>query len=450
VDTLTNYLGQFGYQANHIHLTDLFSDLMVKLGAAWEPPAGSPELARYKIEAGNKIRELTGRDDFLALVAAGSIASKRGEKPEPLEKTAHIITTLKRPEEATTLRRIYGSGFFLIGLSSPKRLRDEYFSERGMEELSADLVETDAAEVTDHGQQLRETFHLADVFVSMEGYSEQVGRFLDLVFGAPTITPTLEEHSMFMAYSASLRSGDLSRQVGAAIIDSNGDLLSVGCNEVPKFGGGLYGPEAGSQRDIERGEDSNEIERIEMIQRIIKALERTDLNVTQARSLLKPTGVTDITEFGRAVHAEMEALFACARTGRSVRSATLYATTFPCHNCCRHIIAAGIRRVIYIEPYAKSKAPALHGDAISVDEESTGRLPFMPFIGIGPRRFFDLFSLTLSTGYPIERKEEGKLKVWTRSSAPPRLQLQPSTYPQRESLAFESVKALTSKRESND
>jgi hypothetical protein len=35
VDTLTNYLKQFGYQANHIHLTDLFSDLVVQLGGSW-------------------------------------------------------------------------------------------------------------------------------------------------------------------------------------------------------------------------------------------------------------------------------------------------------------------------------------------------------------------------------------------------------------------------------
>jgi len=63
--------------------------------------------------------------------------------------------------------------------------------------------------------------------------------------------------------------------------------------------------------------------------------------------------------------------------------------------------------VVYIEPYAKSKAPLLHDDAISIDEEIEGKLPFLPFIGVGPRRYFDLFSLKLSTGYPVERKERG-------------------------------------------
>ena len=186
-----------------------------------------------------------------------------------------------------------------------------------------------------------------------------------------------------------------------------------------------------------------------MIGAILKELNRNDLTVGKAQAILKPTGLTDITEFGRSVHAEMEALLACTRTGRTARNATLYTTTFPCHNCCRHIIAAGIERVVYVEPYPKSKAPTLHSDAISVDETTEGKLPFVPFIGIGPRRYFDLFSLKLSTGYPIERKENGKLKTWRRLDSPPRLQMQPNTYLGRESLALESVKALlSSKKES--
>jgi len=120
-----------------------------------------------------------------------------------------------------------------------------------------------------------------------------------------------------MAYSASLRSGDLSRQVGAAIVDSYADLISVGCNEVPKFGGGQYGPEEGNGRDISRKYDSNEQEKNEMIGKILKAFAKEDLTLEEAHTILKPTGLLDITEFGRPVHAEMEAVLACARMGRS-------------------------------------------------------------------------------------------------------------------------------------
>jgi hypothetical protein len=87
----------------------------------------------------------------------------------------------------------------------------------------------------------------------------------------------------------------------------------------------------------------------------------------------------------------------------------MYVTTFPCHNCTRHIIAAGIKRVYYIEPYPKSKARDLHSDAICFDEKQAiedGKIPFLPFVGIGPRRYLDFFSLDLSSGGPIQRKDE--------------------------------------------
>lgn len=434
VETLQLTLQQFRYDANSIRVSDLFEPLYEQLGHPWSPPAAPAGQALYKIEAGNNIRQWTGRNDALARAVAAHIAAGRNSH-QPRPRTAHIITSLKRPEEVATLREIYGAGFFLISLSASRKERDDYFKRRGMEKIAGDLIEIDNAESGPHGQQTRETFHLADAFVSMTNFEAQLDRFLDLLFSCPTLTPTAEEHAMFTAYSASLRSGDLSRQVGAAIVDPHGDLLAVGHNEVPRPSGGLYGPTPGAHRDIEKGHDSNELAKAEMIDKVLKALGRTDLDLAEARRLLKPTGLTDITEFGRAVHAEMEALLACARTGRSPRGATLYSTTFPCHNCCRHIIAAGIRQVVYIEPYPKSRAPHLHDDAISIDGGDDGRIPFQPFLGIGPRRYFDLFSLKLSTGHPLERKRDGALKPWTRDSAQLRLSLRPESYLERERLA---------------
>jgi deoxycytidylate deaminase len=75
----------------------------------------------------------------------------------------------------------------------------------------------------------------------------------------------------------------------------------------------------------------------------------------------------NVIEFGRAVHAEMAALMDSARRGVPVKNATLYCTTFPCHLCARHIVAAGIRRVVYIEPYPKSLAAQLYPDSIAVE-----------------------------------------------------------------------------------
>jgi cytidine deaminase len=87
----------------------------------------------------------------------------------------------------------------------------------------------------------------------------------------------------------------------------------------------------------------------------------------------------------------MLAICDAARMGRSVKGATLYCTTFPCHNCTKHILASGINRVVYMEPYPKSRAKDLHPDEIEIEAESPTKVSFVPFMGISPYRYRDLF-----------------------------------------------------------
>ncbi|MDF5948990.1 deaminase [Pseudomonas aeruginosa] len=131
----------------------------------------------------------------------------------------------------------------------------------------------------------------------------------------------------------------------------------------------------------------------------------------------------------------MEALLSAARAGVSPKSATLYCTTFPCHNCAKHIIAAGIKRVVYVEPYPKSKAQEFHSDSISLKKDGDGVF-FDPFIGVGPRSFFNLFSTNLGSGYPITRKTDDGQKVdWMEADAKLRTQMLPCSYMERERIA---------------
>ncbi len=74
----------------------------------------------------------------------------------------------------------------------------------------------------------------------------------------------------------------------------------------------------------------------------------------QSRDAILGSSLKKLTEYGRPVHAEMSALMSCAKNGISVDGATLYCSTFPCHNYAKHIISAGIKRIVYIEPYPKS------------------------------------------------------------------------------------------------
>src|SRR5690349_8629760 len=48
------------------------------------------------------------------------------------------------------------------------------------------------------------------------------------------------------------------------------------------------------------------------------------------------------------------------------KGATLFCTTFPCHMCARLIIASGVKAVVLIEPYPKSKTHDLYSDSVEV------------------------------------------------------------------------------------
>jgi hypothetical protein len=95
-----------------------------------------------------------------------------------------------------------------------------------------------------------------------------------------------------------------------------------------------------------------------------------------------------------------------------VKDTHLYTTTFPCHECTRHVIAAGVQRVVYIEPYPKSLAPQLHDDAIAIDEDTPPhhKVRFEPFVGVGPRKYMELF-----TARPGARKDESGLVAPARA-----------------------------------
>ncbi len=422
----------FRYNVEYIELSQLIKKHYSSLNSLKEEPPF--EYFKTYIEGGSLARKKANDGGILALEAIREIHDRRkvdnlGDK-RASGRTAYIIKSLKHPSEAEALRFVYGPGFFLLGVhATPEDRREFLCRDKGMtEEEATFLMETDESESDPLGQQTRDTFELCDVFVwaASDSCRNDIRRFLNLVFGSFKETPTRDELSMFMAYSASLRSGDLSRQVGAAIVSRDNDVIAIGTNDAPQFGGGLYWPEEGKRthRDLDEKKDSNALERAAMIAKIMRATnpelkdKDDDACYELGKTALLRTGILELTEYGRSVHAEMEALLACGRCGVSPRNGTLFCTTFPCHNCAKHIIGAGITRVVYIEPYPKSRAVELHKDAFEVSlgkpgkEKRQDKVRCEPFQGIGPRRFIDLFALRSYTGTRRKRSVDGKLIKW--------------------------------------
>ena len=317
-------------------------------------------------------------------------------------KTAYLIDQLKNPAEVELLRLIYQNNFYLIGVIRSEDERKRNLRDEGINNENVDaLIHRDRKAEEKYGQQTEKTILDSDIFIRncqshVALLKGSIKRFLNLIHGVNGITPSIHEKGMFAAFSASLQSACLSRQVGAAIMDSEGGIISTGRNDVPKAFGGLYTTEDDKQdyRCFHKGGKCYNDYHKAKIKRKIKSLliDSKIENAEQlAEKLYKKSGISSLLEFSRSIHAEMDAITSIARKGGSETLGTiLYTTTYPCHNCARHIVAAGIKKAIYIEPYEKSLALDLHDDAITNHSDS-GKVKFEPFEGVSPRRYPKFF-----------------------------------------------------------
>lgn len=456
VDVLQDELKQIGYEIEYVKLSSLIEEHAVELKRKGKPL--DVDLQCFKdeadrigklMDAGDELCKRYDSGEAIATLAIEEIWERREKRNSEKRNIAYILKSLKRPEEVYALRQVYGAGFYLVGVYSSREKRKQSLTEeiaRSNNTIEKEkfystaehLIWRDQDEHQNFGQEFSKTFHLADVFVSIEEQLKtrnKIKRFIELIFGNPFHTPTKTEYAMFFAQAAALRSGALSRQIGASITSKAGEILSVGTNDVPCFGGGLYWVDSeNDQRDIMRAEDSNTQHLNIIAQGIAETLSKNEMITGNKEEVVKKirsdTDFKNLTEFGRTVHAEMDAITQATRLGISIQGAILYTTVFPCHNCTRHIVASGITKVIYIEPYPKSRAKDLHNDSIIIEGECPDKVSFLPFEGIGPRRFLDLFSLITSIGIQIERKEKhsGKVKDWTPQNARPRLPMSPTSY----------------------
>ena len=416
-------------------LETVINERLIQIPSTIEGESSRFNRYRRLQEGGKELRRQTKNPAVLAEYATQQISIDRLKRDKNQQdrsmgpivpfKVAYVIDQVKRPEEVTLLRAVYRNLFYLAGITRIYSKRRDALVAEGVGANEVDgLMEIDRMEDGEDGQQLDKTLLLADYFIrndsmTADDKNEKLNRFLELIHGDQSVTPTEIESGMFAAYSAGLRSACLSRQVGAAIASKSGEVIATGCNDVPKAGGGLYSHASGTgdMRCIRREDQScsNDLHKRKLQLEVSTIIDRVlgedggDINgeapikLSALRrdklldAIYKETRIKDLIEYSRSVHAEMDAIVSLARLGSSgLQNATLYTTTFPCHNCARHIVASGIMKVFYVEPYEKSLAKDLHNDAIAFEVEesknaSPRRVEFLHFEGVAPRQFNNMF-----------------------------------------------------------
>lgn len=422
-------------EAKRIHsLIDLGNEMRIQYGSSI-----LAELAVHQIRVD---RELSGKDSD-----GGQYVTRR---------KCHIIDSIKNQEELDILRTVYRESLYVVGVFSPVQNRIEKMQKKGLTAQDiAGLMDRDSGEEQAGGQTVSETFPQCDFFLRMDTNTDtqlrsRVDRFLHLILGTKIITPTRAEAAMYAAATAAVSSACLSRQVGAAVTDADGEVLAVGWNDVPKAFGDLYisdlikDPNGDQDKRCwnYNGKCHNEEEKTLLANHLIEVLKDfipTEKLDDAAKTVLGNKRLKGLIEFSRSIHAEMHAILTALRqTGERVKGGCLFVTTYPCHSCARHIVAAGIKIVYFIEPYKKSLAIRLHGDAISESENDQERVRFLPYDGVAPSRYLALFRMI-----PDSRKKDGLVIRVDPSKARPKLEKSLEALPALEGLV---VKSLQSKQ----
>lgn len=122
--------------------------------------------------------------------------------------------------------------------------------------------------------------------------------------------PSWDEYFFAIVDAVSARSHDENTHYGCVIVDERNRIVSTGYNGFPT---GVDDAKLPSNR-----EDKLEID--------IDGFNET------------------VTKYDVMVHAEINAI---TSSHRNLAGCKLYITAFPCLNCCKIIIASGIRKVVY-------------------------------------------------------------------------------------------------------
>ncbi|MDD3395712.1 MAG: cytidine/deoxycytidylate deaminase family protein [Acidaminococcaceae bacterium] len=140
--------------------------------------------------------------------------------------------------------------------------------------------------------------------------------------------PDWDSYFMEIAQVVSKRSTCLRRSVGAVLV-KNKQILATGYNGTPK--GLAHCAETGCLRE----------------------------------QLKVPSGKNH--ELCRGIHAEQNAVIQAAVHGVSVEGATLYCTHQPCVVCTKILINAGIKKIIYANPYPDKLAEEMMAAAKDIE-----------------------------------------------------------------------------------
>lgn len=411
---------------------------------------------------------------FIAEIINRIVKSKRRHNNNnKIEKTKIVIDSLRNSLEIMFFKERF-SGFYMLAVKDVlENRRDRLlhrFSEKIPQEKIKDLcdklLELDATEYKTNDFNSgtfsspdvenciqKSDYHIANIkkedlseenfpktekiiftlndFITRE---EQLMKFIGTINHPGLITPNFIERSMQIAYTAKVNSGCTSRKVGAAIIDSNFSLKSIGWNDVSK-GHTPCNLRSVSDYFDENLEDNPHYSEFEKgkqsefsaykykkrfphnfkdaIKDFFKDYEESKMEGLNCSFCFKTVhnhyeGESNQVHT-RSLHAEENAMLQITKYGGTAAiNGYLFTTASPCELCSKKAYQLGINTIFYIDPY-----PGISIDQILKSGQNQPRL--ISFTGAFGSAYSKLYEPYMSTKDEIslllEMKSNNKLSI---------------------------------------
>jgi deoxycytidylate deaminase len=406
--TVADYLEK-DHKFHKYSLSDIVKDsLMKRIGKTKYKQLSGKKRRKLLQDEGNRLRKMDC--SYLAKVVDEQI--RKDDKKD----TLLVIDSIRNKAEIEHFRNNYDS-FFLLAIDAVsearwQRVQDNYGPNKG--QFIIDDMRDKGENEPSNGQQTELCVLESDIIINhdtqltkrreWDEFFHHIVRYLDLMHKPGSIGPTYKELFMHQAYGISLKSACSKRQVGAVIVDDHAEekephkttsyMIASGCNNVPDGEENCSeqsGDPAFCYKDNQLNEYLSKVHYCPKCGRNIKS------SVSYLIKYIKcpKCGSKIMTDFipgksldvCRAVHAEEAAIIQAGRLGSSaLEGTTLYTTTFPCLLCAKSIIDAGIKKVVYREPYPMEESmKMLDACGVKMDKHE----------GVNPWAFFKLYKKTI-------------------------------------------------------
>lgn len=348
-------------------------------------------------DIGNKLRKDKGNEILALKIYERAEVDKN-------DKKNLVFDSIRNTAEINFFRDNFPSRFYLIAVECPREMRYNRVKEKqydphgkNQNDFENDDERDRNEEGFEHGQQVQRCVDDADITIlnhhdipddnlQIKKLSEIIIKHIELLSG-DLRPPDPEEYFMSLAYTASLKSKCIKRQVGAVIVDKRGRVLGVGCNENLEPLKQCIDEPGDCQRDMDKRKYFKKLRKDKQNCPNPKCKKPIDFDnefkcKSCERELDKYFLPDKLLSRCRALHAEERSLMDAKY---NVKGCTLFTTASPCPTCGVKIGNSGITSIVYGEAYTDTTSlEHLRSKGIEIDIKM--------FEGVKARAYFRIFS----------------------------------------------------------